>query len=92
MLAKNRRKFFALGIYHGKTNRFIGKRVIVYGVKVLIRKMTRNRFYFKTTTHTYVLPIVSFQMILLIDTIEKPTLELKNNQRHIIRELLIEVQ
>ena len=54
--------------------------------------MTRNRFYFKTTTHTYVLPIVSFQMILLIDTIEKPTLELKNNQRHIIRELLIEVQ
>ena len=54
--------------------------------------MTRNRFYFKTTAHTYVLPILSFQMILLIDTIEKPTLELKNNQRHIIRELLIEAQ
>ena len=53
MQAKNRRKFFALGIYHGKTNRFIGKRFIVYGVKVLIRKMTRNRFYFKTTI-TYI--------------------------------------
>ena len=41
--------------------------------------MTRNRFYFKTTTHTYVLPIVSFKMILWIDTIEKPTLETRMN-------------